>query len=275
MQTGNSTKKSYGKVSGERPKEEYKPFEAEVLPKEFPVSKTYELCNGSLGDYLIPLNSMSGVKNERGIQRKIRFIAGATSIFVDEQGDVSGVSLLPIVFARGRFFTKDPLLMEYLDSTLLNTQNGGNIYKEVNAERDAQESINTRKLVYDAVHMATSSLKIEEVKTLARALKMRNVSTSKDSVIRLWLIEFAEKNPKEFMSMHQSPLPKVIELAQRGIESQFIVIQNKRDVAWRGGNVFYTIPMGYENIPIESIANFLLTKDGASVAKALAEMLEN
>lgn len=273
MQAGTTKNKIDPKGSANKAKT-VTPTPSDTKVLERPTSKTYTLCNGSLGDYLIPVRSTSGLKNERGLKRGIRFIKGAQHIFVDEQGDVGGVSLMPIIFARGRFYTNDPLLMEYLDTTELNAENGGKIFKEVNEERDAQEAIDSRKLIYDAVHMATSSLKIGEVRTLARALKMKNVTTSKDSVVRFWLINFAENNPQEFMEMHQSPLPKVVELAQRGLETGFIIIQNRRDVAWRGGNVFYTIPLGFDNIPVESIANFLLTDDGATVAKALAEMLE-
>lgn len=276
MKIGNTKKVSLAQMQGgQRATEPTAAVPTLTLPKNQKPQKTYVLTGGNFATTNIKCEAMSEA-TKNNLRRKIRYIEGATSVFVDEQGDVAGMQLLPITFERGRKLVKDPLLMQFLDLHPNNAANGGNIYKELNPEADAKRSVESRKAEAEAVHMALTSMKIGDLKAVARAFGVRNVSKLSDWEIREAMADNARSNPRRFIEMTRSELPKAIEAASLAIEQGIIMlINNGTQVAWSsGGNSFLTIQIGWEDAKIEFIANWLLTSEGATVLETIEKSIK-
>jgi len=236
-------------------------------------TKKYREPNGRLGDVILKSESMSK-ELKKGVYRAIRYIKGAVSIFVDEQGDVTNHVITPIVMFRGEILVEDPLLIAYMDATVQNMANGGKRFKEDDPVADARRELEMGDLLADADH-AARKLSITKLKALTRALGLDNVSKLEDDVIRLWAVKYARKDLAYFVSMIESPLPEVIEVVSIGFEKGIIELgADKSTVKWKSaGGSFLGIPPGFEEERVEFIAQHLLSKEGAEVLDTLKKAI--
>jgi len=273
MEVGTTKKKDYGKkeLKQKSPSAKIPIAESQRVVAS---SKKYILLDNSKGTVIIKHECLSHILDDNKLRRKIRFLRGAGSIFVDEQGDVSGYLVEAIVLENGVKLVSDPLEIMYLDAHDRNEANGGILFKEHNPAREASRRLESRLFIAKAVGFAAEGIKIEKLRAINRSLGMNNVSGVEPSIIREWAMDFAESFPAKFIDMVDSPLPDVIQTISVAIEKGFIVLRNNNsEVAWRDGGTFLSIPPGYEDNRIEFIARYLLDK-GEEVLKTIKDLIK-
>ena len=152
---------------------------------------------------------------ETGKERAIRYLQGASSIFVDEQSiDPAYAKVGDIEFHRGRLLVQknQVTLLKFLRAT---NQNEGKterntpkppvfreIVPELQAEKEFDLIAGKRKAVKAAWHDVDNNM--EAVYHYARVLGINTSTLTEKQVINKY-IEFAEKNPETFLKYHKSP----------------------------------------------------------------------
>jgi hypothetical protein len=211
-------------------------------------------------------------------QRRIKYVPGEQSIFVDEQSEESlNIKKQPIVFSRGILAVSytNPLLIEYLNATNFNSSNPNRL-KSVNPvfyliDKGEDAKVSVQKSIKE-VEAASVALKmpLEQLLGYARVLGV-NVDKSTDE-IRYDMMQIAKKDPKAFVEGLDDPRTEYAELFILAKEYN-ILKSSKSDISWNNGGVICTIPLGVSEV--EKATDFFMSEEGDAVYKEVRKRLEN
>ena len=215
----------------------------------------------------------------KGVNRKIRYIPGETSIYEDEQKEDAKVRA-PITFNDGHLPVnyQNPTLRSFLDNCNANKDNPnrmGNsaaVFKVIDKAGDAKKIIKKEMLELDAMQLA---LKMPFKKLVGYA-KVLNVNVNKSTEeIRYDMKMLAKKDPRAFMHGVDDPKTEVKEIIINAKEYSIIDIQVNR-VSWKRGTetVLIThVPVGVD--AVEHFADYLLGgEEGDLVLNEMKKQLE-
>jgi hypothetical protein len=216
-----------------------------------------------------------------GKERGIRYLQGASSIFIDEQNiDPAFAIAGQIEFHRGRIRVQktQSTLLAYLRATNQNEAKTARntskppVFRELVPELDAEKEFDLmngrRKAVETAWHDVDNNM--EAVYHYARVLGINTSTLSEKHIINKY-IEKAEKDPQTFLKYHKSP---------RNTHKYFAItafdkgVVNSRDVAgtvtWSDTKgVITAIPAGKD--AVDYLTDFLMDSENEKTYELLKE----
>jgi len=213
---------------------------------------------------------------ETGENRKIRYIPGEPSIFVDEQPEGAKMRE-PIAFNNGYLFVDhtNPTLKKYLDTCNANGSNPHRIKSKTvlftvkDDEKNAQEKISQVNDVIDAVQAALK-MPLNELVGYAKVLGV-NTNKSVDEI--RWDMKIqAEKNPTAFLAGMNDPRTEMKQLLLMAEESG-IISMKKTGVTWvSSGNTICVPAIGVK--PIERMVDFCSEGEGEQIYAEIERRLK-
>lgn len=211
-----------------------------------------------------------------GENRKIRYVPGETSIFVDEQPETARMRE-PIAFNNGYLFVDhtNPTLKKYLDTCNANGSNPHRIknksvlFTVKDDEKSAQDKIAQVSDVMDAVQAA---LKMPLNQLIGYA-KVLGVNTDKSVDEIRWDMKIqAEKNPSGFLAGMNDPRTEMKQLLLMAEESG-IISMKKSAVTWvSSGNTICVPAIGVK--PIDRMVDFCSEGEGEQIYAEIERRLQ-
>ena len=211
-----------------------------------------------------------------GENRKIRYVAGETSIYADEQSENAKMRD-PISFTNGFLFVDhtNPTLKKYLDACNANADNPNRMKGKVpsfrlkDQSRDAKKDIEKVTNVMDAVQAALK-MPLNELVGYAKVLGV-NTNKSVDEI--RWDMKIqAEKNPTAFLAGMNDPRTEMKQLLLMAEESG-IISMKKTGVTWvSSGNTICVPAIGVK--PIERMVDFCSEGEGEQIYAEIERRLK-
>jgi hypothetical protein len=209
----------------------------------------------------------------KGVNRKIRYIPGESSIYEDEQKENAKVKS-PIIFTEGVLVVnnQNPTLVNYLDNCNSNKNNPNRMkdrratFERVDKSRDAKAIINKELKEIDAMSLALK-MPISKLIGYAKVLGV-NVEKSTEE-IRYDMRILAKKSPMSFIAGLDNPMTSIKEVILNAQDYAIILMEPNR-VSWKKGDqtsLICHVPIGKK--PLDHFAGFCIDKEGQLV---LAEM---
>ena len=239
------------------------------------VDKVYKLTHDRAPlSYSIPSRntkrkSLLYFDEETGVNRPLRYSRNQKSIFQYEQDNTA--ILEPIIFEDGLLFVskQNQVLQKFLEYH----PNNGNMFIEVDKEKDASVDVESLDLSLDAQLMA-KELSIEMLETVARIVIGLRIDTLTSAELKRDVRVFASRYPKDFIEALNDPLLKLQNKCAQFFAENILVLKNKKDVYYNikgNKNKLLTVPYGED--PLFILASFLQSDEGLEVLRILESKL--
>lgn len=208
---------------------------------------------------------------EKGINRPLRYARNQKTPFEDEQDD--NAILEPVVFEDGYLTVPktNPVLQWFLSLH----PGFGQIFEEVNTEKDAADDVESMDIELEA-EIAAKEMSIEMAESIARVLMGSRVGKMSSAEIKRDVRLYARNNPVEFLEMLDDPMLQLQDLAQKALSQGLVTLRNnKRDIYFGlkdNKKKMMTVPFGEE--PVSALAAYLQTDEGIEVMKMLEKKLK-
>lgn len=209
---------------------------------------------------------------EKGYNRPLRYARNQRSPFEDEQD--GNAILEPVVFERGMLMVprNNPVLQAFLDYHPGN----GNIFEEVNTERDAQEELDIASMRLDAM-LAMREADIAMLESIARVLLGRDVSKLTSSELRRDMLAYANQHPESILDALGDDMLQFEAKVQRLFDESILGFRNKqRDVHFNlpdNKKRLLTIPP--DEKPMRYICSYFSAGEGADLYLELEKHLSS
>jgi hypothetical protein len=229
----------------------------------------YNTLSSSGAIYMMRNTVTSIVDPKTGKLRAIRYCEMEPSIYVDEQSENSVKST--IIFNFGRLFVdgKKPNLRDFLDAHPQNEANGGSLFKRVDYESKARESLDQEFELVEAVSMVRDK-SIDELLPVAIAFGLN--TDAQVSEIKYDLLQIAKANPKTFIQSFDNPSVKTKAKIKKASMYQVIKLDDDY-VRWFDTNkVIISVPAGQD--PTDVMVRYCMTEAGAAVFAEIERQTE-
>lgn len=204
-----------------------------------------------------------------GQNRSLRYARNQKSIFEEEQD--GNVILEPIIFEDG--FLQVPKTNQILQEFLAYHPGNGNIFVEVDKERDAALDVDVMDLVLEAM-MAAKNLDIEMLETIARVVIGARVEKMTSAELKRDVRMFAQRYPKDFLESINDPLLSLQNKCAKFFAESLLILKNKKDVYYNlKGNKKKLLTVPYGEDPLFILASFLQSDEGIEVLRILEDKL--
>jgi hypothetical protein len=208
---------------------------------------------------------------EKGVNRPLRYARNQKTPFEDEQDD--NAILEPVVFEDGYLTVPktNPVLQWFLSLH----PGFGQIFEEVNTEKDAADDVESMDIELEA-EIAAKEMSIEMAESIARVLMGSRVGKMSSAEIKRDVRLYSRNNPVEFLEMLDDPMLQLQDLAQKALSNGLVTLRNnKRDIYFGlkdNKKKMMTVPFGEE--PVSALASYLQTDEGIEVMKMLEKKLK-
>lgn len=209
---------------------------------------------------------------KKGYNRPLRYAKNQRSPFEDEQD--GNAILEPVVFERGMLVVprNNPVLQEFLKYHPGN----GNIFEEVDTERDAQEELDMASLRLDA-QLSVRELDISMLESIARVMLGRDVSKMTSSELRRDMLVYAYQHPESILEAMDDDMLQFESKVQRLFDESILGFRNKqRDVHFNlpdNKKRLLTVPP--DESPMRYICAYFSAGDGADLYLELEKHLSS
>ena len=204
-----------------------------------------------------------------GQNRSLRYARNQKSIFEEEQD--GNVILEPIIFEDG--FLQVPKTNQILQEFLAYHPGNGNIFVEVDKERDAALDVDVMDLVLEAM-MAAKNLDIEMLETIARVVIGARVEKMTSAELKRDVRMFAQRYPKDFLESINDPLLSLQNKCAKFFAESLLILKNNKDVYYNlKGNKKKLLTVPYGEDPLFILASFLQSDEGIEVLRILEDKL--
>lgn len=213
-----------------------------------------------------PLLHFDGKSN-----RPLRYAVNQRSPFEDEQD--GNAILEPIVFVDGalKVSKTNPVLQYFLE---LHPGNG-QVFEEVNTERDASSDIDKLTSELDA-QIAARDLDIDSLEAVARVLLGSKIDKMSTAELKRDVFVYARNYPMSFLEMLNDPMLQLRNTCAKFFEHDLLKMKNKnRDIYFnlpQNKKKLLTVPFGENHIYI--LASYLQTDEGIEVLRLLENKIE-
>ena len=249
--------------------------------------KEYRLCNNlSPLSWIIKTGGRGNLlvfdEKER-VNRPIRHCRNEKSIFIDEQSEHA--LLEPIIIEKGYLLVKatETATQAFLDIHPDNAANGGNIFEEIDEDKEAEEALEREDMIIDLKSEVRAVQAKEDgifkLQSLVAVLKNSVTVASKmtSSELRREIYLAIENNPKRFMDGKKTNLFSE-EVSRRhiallGLASDVIKTSaDGRRIVWsENGETITNIPMGIK--ATDHLFAFLESDEGLLVLDELQKRI--
>jgi hypothetical protein len=207
---------------------------------------------------------------KNNINRALRYCTNQKSPFEDEQD--GNFIIEPIIFEDGflRVPRTNPVLQQFLHYHPLN----GNIFVEVDKEKDAAEEVQDLDLEIEAL-VEARQLSIEQIETLTRVMFGKDPSIVSTAELKRDILVFAKKDPREFLNILNDPELKFQAKVRLFFENKLLVLRNGDKEVWfntaTNKKKMLSVPFGED--PYEMVGHFLQSDEGIDSLKMLEATL--
>ena len=237
--------------------------------------KSYRLRNG--------VKPLSYTLNSRHTRRKpllhfdgktsrpLRYASNQKSPFQDEQ-DKNAV-LEPVVFEDGMLFVpkENPVLQEFLYYHPAN----GQIFEEINKEKDAQQEVQFLELEAKA-QLEASTMSFEKMESIARVYLSLDTRIAASSEIKRDVMLFARNNPEDFLNTLTDPDLDLFDNIDQILKQELLKVRNKdKDIYYNlksKKTKLCSIPFG--ETPQSVLGAFFKKENNVEIYEALLKMLK-
>ena len=243
--------------------------------KEAFVNKNYKLTRDKAPlSYTIPSrntkrSALLYFDEETGQNRSMRYAKNQKSIFEEEQD--GNVILEPIIFEDG--FLQVPKQNQILQEFLAYHPGNGNIFVEVDKEKDAALDVDNMDLTLEAM-MAAKELDIEMLETIARVVIGARVEKMTSAELKRDVRMFAQRYPQDFLESINDPLLSLQNKCAKFFAESLLILKNNKDVYYNlKGNKKKLLTVPYGEDPLFILASFLQSDEGIEVLRILEDKL--
>jgi hypothetical protein len=237
--------------------------------------RVYRLKAGSPLSYTLasrnhPRFPLMWFDEQNNINRPLRYATNQKSPFEDDQDGNAIVE--PIIFEDGflRVPRTNPVLQMFLHYHPLN----GNVFVEVDNEKDAMSEVDELNIEIDALSEARQ-LSIEQIEMLTRVMFGTDPSRLTTSELKRDILVFAKKEPKEFLNILKDPDLKFQSKVRLFFENKLLMMRNNEKEVWYNTSTnkkkMLSIPFGED--PYQITASFLKSDDGIESLKMLETIM--
>ena len=202
--------------------------------------------------------------------RALRYARNQKSPFEDEQD--GNAILEAIIFEDG--FLQVPQTNPVLQEFLRLHPGNGDVFVEVDYEKDAEEEVEQLNIAVDAL-VAARTLDTEQLENVARVVLGRDITRMTTSEIKRDVLVAARRDPQYFMSILDDPMLNLQAKVARFFEEKLLGLRNNgKDVYYNlPGNKkkMLTVPNGEDKNFI--VASFLQSDEGIEALKLLENNL--
>lgn len=203
--------------------------------------------------------------------KPLRYAINQKSPFEDEQDDNAIVE--PVIFVNGFLSVSktNPVLQEFLH---YHPQNG-QVFEEVNTEKDAQHELDVINYEVDAL-IAAKGLEIDELERVARVMLGKDVSRISTAELKRDVLIYAKTNPQEFLNILDDPMLNLQSDVSVFFEKGLLGMRNNnKDVYFNLPNNkkrMLTVPFGED--PTYITSSYLQSDEGLETLKMLEKHME-
>jgi len=207
---------------------------------------------------------------ETGVNRPLRYARNQQSPFVDKQD--GNAILEPIVFEDGLLFVEKE--NQVLQHFLYYHPSRGQVFEEINDEKDASEDVEILEMELDA-QIVAKELSFEKLLSVSRILLGGAVDRLSSPELKRDILLFSKHNPRAFMEVVNDPELEFEDEVRQFFDEKFLAFRNKnKDVYYNlKGNKTKMLSVPFGEDPYHIVASFLKTDDGVDVYKGLVKML--
>ena len=199
----------------------------------------------------------------------MRYAKNQKSIFEEEQD--GNVILEPIIFEDG--FLQVPKQNQILQEFLAYHPGNGNIFVEVDKEKDAALDVDNMDLTLEAM-MAAKELDIEMLETIARVVIGARVEKMTSAELKRDVRMFAQRYPQDFLESINDPLLSLQNKCAKFFAESLLILKNNKDVYYNlKGNKKKLLTVPYGEDPLFILASFLQSDEGIEVLRILEDKL--
>jgi len=210
---------------------------------------------------------------EQGINRPLRYARNQKSPFEDEQD--GNAILEPIVFEDGMLTVskENQILQKFLHLHPAN----GNVFEEINKERDAATELEHVEMELEAQIAAKEITKdIVKLTQVCRVLMGNGVENMTSPELKRDLLVYAKHNPEDFLNTINDPSLELMDDVHQFFNTTLLGFRNNgRDVYYNLPNnkkKMLTIPFGED--PHFIVSSFMKSDDGLEVYKLLKNKIK-
>jgi|TARA_R110000751_G_scaffold18994_4_gene57291 hypothetical protein len=243
--------------------------------KEAFVTKSYKLTRGKAPlSYTIPSrnskrSSLLYFDQDTGENKPMRYARNQKSIFEDEQD--GNVILEPIVFEDGFLIVHKE--NQILQKFLAFHPGNGNVFVEIDKEKDASVDVDTMDLTLEAM-ISAKEMGIEMLETIARVVIGLNVEKMTSAELKRDVRLFAGRYPEEFLESINDPLLALQNKCAKFFSEGLLQLKNNKDVYYNlKGNKKKLLTVPYGEDPLFILASFLQSDEGIEVLRILEDKL--
>ena len=240
-----------------------------------PSDKVYKLKIGNPLSYTLasrnhPRFPLMWFDEKNNQNRALRYASNQKSPFEDEQD--GNFIIEPIIFEDGflRVPKNNPVLQQFLHYHPLN----GNIFVEVDKEKDAAEEVQDLDLEIEAL-VEARQLTLDQIETLTRVMFGKDPSTVSTAELKRDILVFAKREPKEFLNILNDPELKFQAKVRTFFENKLLILRNGDKEVWfntaTNKKKMLSVPFGED--PYEMVAHFLQSDEGIDSLKMLEATL--
>jgi hypothetical protein len=239
------------------------------------VDKVYKLKSGNPLSYSLasrnhPRFPLMWFDEDKQQNRALRYAVNQKSPFEDEQDGNAIVE--PIIFEDGFLSVPktNPVLQEFLHYHPLN----GNVFVEVDEQKEAEEEVADMNLEIDAL-IAARELSIEQIETLTRVMFGKDPSIYPSDILKRDILVYAKSEPRDFLNILNDPELQFQAKVRLFFESKLLALRNNDREVWFNTSTnkkkMLSIPFGED--PYEMVGHYLQSDEGLDALKMLEAIL--
>lgn len=202
--------------------------------------------------------------------RALRYSRNQKSVFEDEQDDKA--ILEPIIFEDGVLVvpSNNPILGKFMDLHPLN----GDVFRELNTEREATKDIEELNIELDA-QIAARSLELDTMLSIAQLLYGSVIDTMTTPEIKRDILLYARQYPKEFLEMIADPDLQDTAMASRALDAGMFTLRNNNKEIWFNipGNKRKLMNIQPGDDPVSVLSIYFESEEGAPIAEVIKSKL--
>tara|TARA_R110002020_G_scaffold394788_2_gene604821 strand:+ start:70 stop:822 length:753 start_codon:yes stop_codon:yes gene_type:complete len=206
-----------------------------------------------------------------GTNRPLRYARNQKSPFEDEQD--GNVIMEPIIFEDG--FLHVPKNNQVLQQFLSYHPGNGQVFEEINDQKDAAEDLEMENIALDA-QIAARSLDLDKLVQVGRVLLGSDVDTLSTAELKRDILVYSRNYPNDFMEVINDPTLQVQEDVVLFFQNQMITLRNNgKDVYFNlkdNKKKLIAVPYGEDAEYI--LADYFQSDDGLEIYKYLKKILK-
>lgn len=236
--------------------------------KPSPSAVEYELTSPNGAVFMMRNARFTFYDEERNEVRECRYCERERSIFVDEQSEKA--ILTPLVFTYGKLFVpkEKPNLQAFLNKHTANEANGGSLFRRVDTEKIATESLEDEFLLNDAISLLRTK-PLDELLSVAMAFSI-SVDRPVDE-IKYDLLQKAKSSPSDFIGSFDNPVVAMKSKIKKAISYQIIKAEESAVKWFDTDNHIVSVPVGQD--PVDVFVRYCMTEAGAPVVAEFERQL--